>query len=175
MIKKSLFCVLVFATILGFSKDSRAEPQLQVRAELAPSLSSGTRMGVGGDLRLGYQLSLPLLFFTPQVGVGYHRFPGEPGVPDVSVAAPYVGAQIGLGSTIRPYVDAHVGGAHRAYDSPLPLNGWSPYFDVGAGLGIRVTRHVEFGGHMNMGFATATNNVSEVSWLGVGVDMSLYF
>jgi len=172
---KTTIGALVATLLLSFSALAKAEGQLQVRVDLAPSLSSGTRTGVGGDLRLGYQLDLPVLFFTPQVGVGYHRFPGEPLVPDVSVAAPYAGAQIGVGSTIRPYVEAHVGAAHRAYDPSLPIDGWSPYFDVGGGLGIRAIRYVEFGGHLNLAIVPATNTRPETSWLGIGVDVSLYF
>jgi hypothetical protein len=155
-----------------FAEHALAEPQVTLRAEAASATTSGTGVGVGGDLRLGYEVGVPALFFAPQVGLGYHRFTGDDG-PDVSVLAPYAGARVGLGTRIRPYLDGHVGGARRAYDPSLPADGWSPYFDVGAGLGFVVGRIVELGGHANLGFVPATTRAPELNWIGFGVDITL--
>ena len=158
-----------------FTRDAHADPEISARAEVAPSLSSSAKVGVGGDLRLGYVIDLPVLFVTPEVGLGYHRFTGS-AAPDVSVAAPYVGARVGIGSMFRPYVDAHVGGAHRSYDAPGGnADGWTPYFDGGVGLGIRIIHSVEFGFHGNLAFSPSTTTTPELDWFGAGIDASIIF
>ncbi len=166
--------VALLAVTLGWEGVAQAEPTLGVRVEVAPSLSDSAKTGVGGHLRFGYQIELPVLFIVPEVGLAYHRFTAS-AAPDVSIATPFAGARVGFGSFVRPYVDAHVGAAHRAYDPTTPADGWSPYFDVGGGLGIRPLRYVEVGGHVNLQLHPKTNTQPQLNALGLGIEANVYF
>jgi len=166
-----------FATLpcaLAYSDEAHASPELSVRGEVAPVLTDNAKNGIGGTARLGFELPLPLVFISPHVGAGYYRFSGKL-QPDLAIVPVYVGARAGLGSFVRPYVEAHIGGASRSFDLGVPPSSWSSYFDVGAGLGVRPVRTFEVGAHANLAFVGSNAPASSMNWLGLGVDLSVYF
>jgi hypothetical protein len=132
-------------------------------------------LGKGGNLRFGYELGVPQAFFTPEVGLGYLDFPGSDSGNHVALTSPFAGARLGIGAPLRFYVDAHAGGAHRSYGSvggATPASGWSPYFDGGAGLGLKFI-YLELGVHGGLGISPATKSTPDLRWFTVGLNLTI--
>ncbi len=150
---RTLATLFALATV-AFATPAAADLLVGVDADAAIPTEEGD-VGLGGAIRLGWQLDLAAIRLAPEVGAAFHRFPA----PSETLGPPmfvrgFGGARVGLGSVVEPIAYAHVGWA--ATETPVaagapegvePVNASGAFVEGGAGLELTVLPILDLGVH----------------------------
>ncbi len=166
------------AASLLFASRAEAAPTLAADVDAAiPIDQNGASTGFGGALRFGYQLRLPLIAVTPEVGLSYHFFGDDYGP---KVFRGFAGGRLGIGEGIRPGVYAHVGfGSVSIGDvtvGNLVIKGpshTSSALDAGIFLDFTLLPKFDLGVHA--GYNTVQGDGGALKWVSAGVHLAYMF
>jgi hypothetical protein len=135
--------------------------------------------GFGGALRLGQRLDAKLVVFTGELGGSYHSFDGGPAP---RVYRGFAGARLAVGALIRPFIYAHGGVGHAAFDhypaspSLYPTSGRTGFtYDAGGGLALTLLPLLNVGVHAGYTSLLGGSEARDVNWLALGLDVELVF
>jgi hypothetical protein len=163
---------------------AEAAPSIGVDLEGAIPLNAPTRDadslqgGSGFKVRFGYQLHVPLLRITPEIGYGFDRLFGEGNDAyqgyGWNMHRMFAGMRLGIGAIVVPTVYAHVGYGWRTTDDPEVPEGNGLAFDGGFALDLHLIPHLGFGAHAE--YATiATGGGTTPQWLALGLHVDVEF
>jgi hypothetical protein len=161
-----LWAALAFALVA--SNEARADLVIGVEAgpllRLDPPSDESIGFNFGG--RVGYQLDLPLIAFTPEVKL---VFDGLPQAANVQSARVMAGARLALGEVLAPVAFAHGG-----YGSISGNGGKGLAIDLGVGLDFTP---IPF---LDLGIFASYNRVFDdpdvkIHWLSVGAHAAIVF
>lgn len=156
-------------------------------AWLAPSTARATEVGVDleydlptdGDIdnalglavRLGWQLHVPALVVTPEIGYHHAAF-GD----DVTLNRGFVGARIAIGEIFRIGAYGHVGVGNVAYHLPGPDEDVTDAtYDVGAFFDFTLLPFLNIGVHAGYGKVKGGDDLDALEWVPIGVHGALVF
>lgn len=163
-----LAVVILFACSMERSAEAGNNLVAAADANLALGLGAhGTSTGIGVAGRLGYRLGVPLVAMTPEIGLGYHWFDGDP-----KIVRGFGGVRLAFGELIKPSVFAHLGygsasGGHQ-YDGVT--------YDVGAALDLTALPIFDIGIHADYAALNSSNtDGASAQWIDLGAHAALYF
>jgi len=142
----------------------------------SPHTVSGNSLGggTGFKARIGEELHVPLVRFTPEAGYGYTRFfATSTGGTTYDWDAHRIigGVRVGLGEIIVPSIYGHVGYGWRQTGDPSVVNAGGVTFDGGLALDLHILPIVAFGAHAEYTYVDARPYVPQ--WLAFGLQVSL--
>jgi hypothetical protein len=121
-------------------------------------------------VRLGWQLHLPLLVFTPEVGYHHVAFGDE-----LTLDRAFAGARLGIGEVFRIGAFGHVGVGHAAFHSVAEGQDVTDLtIDVGGFLDFTLLPLLDVGVHAGYGRVRADDR-DRLRWVPVGVHLALIF
>lgn len=142
-----------------------------------PQVNGNSIDGGGGfKVRLGEQIRVPGMRFTPELGYGYdHLF-----ASDASGAAyawdlhrVFAGGRIGFGHFLVPVIYGHLGYGWRDTGDPNIASAGGLAYDVGGALDLHVVPHFGFGAHLEL--AGIQSQPDTPQWLAFGLHADLVF
>jgi len=135
----------------------------------APSHSDvDTALAFG--VRLGWQLHLPLIVFTPEVGYHHAAF-GD----DITLNRGFVGVRLGIGEAFRIGAFGHIGVGHAAFHFTDDQDITDASYDVGGFLDFTLLPLLDLGVHAGYGRLKAGEGGEPVEWVPVGAHVTLVF
>lgn len=156
------------------SESARADTMIAADFEArVPIDLGGVSSGPGLGIRVGYQLHLPLIILTPELGFNWGHFGDGP-----TIYRGIAGARIGIGELLRFGVQAHVGFGHFSVDvsgDDVSHTGFS--LDGGLFLDLTILPLLDIGVHMNYARISgdADEGLEPVQWLAFGLHAALVF
>lgn len=128
--------------------------------------------GVGGALRLGYELDLIILTLIPEIGGTYHSFADL----DTKVYRGIAGARLRFLKVVEPGVYAHLGVGHLTVDRTLGPSWTAATSDFGVSLDFTLLPIFEFGVHggYNVQFE-GDEETDGFDWWTAGLNAALVF
>ena len=147
---------------------ARAEVAIAADLELDVPADYDLETAPAFAVRLGWQLRLPLIAFTPEVGYHHVSF-GD----DVTIDRGFAGARLGIGEVFRVGAYGHVGVGHATYDS-VAGDVTDLTVDVGGFLDFTLLPLLDVGVHAGYGRVKADGRTS-LAWLPFGVHAALIF
>lgn len=176
----NLLLVAPCAVAVSLLSASRAEasPTLAADVDVAvPIDQTGASTGFGGALRFGYQIRLPLIAVTPEVGVAYHFFGDDFGP---KAFRGFAGGRLGIGEGVRPGIYAHVGfgnvsiGEVTVGSAKFPgVSHTSSALDAGVFLDFTLLPKFDLGVHG--GYNTIQGEAGALKWITAGVHVAYIF
>ncbi len=164
---------LASAVTVAYAKPSHADTIIGVQGNVN-SLSEPSRdgTGVGIDVLVGRRLDLTLLTVGTELSLGTHTFAGA---DDATAYRALVGANLGIGSIIRPSVFGHIGVGHIAVDpDAVPdQTRTSLAGDVGVALDFTLLPLIDIGVQGSYNAISGTSNTDAFRWLQAGVHATL--
>ena len=154
---------------------------------LAPSTARATELGVDlesdlptdGDIenalgiavRLGWQLHLPALVVTPEIGYHHANFSD-----DITLNRGFVGARIAIGEIFRVGAYGHVGIGNVTYHVAGPdQDVTDATYDIGGFLDFTLLPLLNIGVHAGYGRVKGDDNFDALGWVPIGVHAALVF
>lgn len=126
---------------------------------------------LGFALRLGWQLHLPALVITPEVGYHHAAF-GD----DATLNRGFVGARIAIGEIFRVGAYGHVGIGNVAFSVPGPNEDVTDAtYDVGAFVDFTLLPLLNIGVHAGYGRVKGGDDFDALEWVPIGVHAALVF
>ena len=177
----ALAVTLSLALAAGWLAPEVARADIAVAADLEVLVETANDRldsGGGGAVRLGWQLHLPLITLTPEIGFGWSKFGDGP-----SVYRGILGARVGVGEIIRFSVFGHLGYAEADYQTDLVEDSDSGVlYDVGLAFDITLIPLLDVGIHMAYNHldgeeddVLAAPTFESLGWLSFGVHAALVF
>ena len=169
---RCLAIVLVAGALALVPRSARADTVIAVDAEGAIPTSPGSLVSGGGGVgvRLGDEFRVPLVRIDAEIGYAYARLVRENAPADWSIHRVDVGARIGIGEILVPFIFAHGGYGWRVSDDSYRGAGLA--YDVGLGLDVNL-------GVLSLGVHGAYNHVDAEpvppQWVSVGIDAAVMF
>ena len=164
----------VLATSLAtlfVTRAADAGPAFGFDADLAfPINSNQSSTGGGIGARFGYELHLPLIAVTPEIGFTYDGFGGSLGP---NVYRGIAGGRVGFGELVRVGGLAHVGYGHL--DAPVGPNYDGFTWDAGGFATITLIPILNIGVHIVYNQLVLNNTSSTYQYLTTGLDLGLVF
>jgi hypothetical protein len=154
---------------------SSARAAVAIAAELEVDAPSDTDLDPAAAfaVRLGWQLHLPLLVFTPEVGYHHATFGDE-----LTLDRGFAGVRLGLGEVFRIGAFGHVGVGHAAFHSAGGAGEEEGItdvaVDVGGFLDLTLLPLLDVGVHAGYGRMRADDR-DKLEWVPVGVHLALIF
>lgn len=148
---------------------ARAELALAGDLELDVPVSLDVSSGPGFALRVGYQLHLPALTLTPEIGFHHASFD-----PDPTLNRGVLGARLGFGEVFRLGVFGHIGIAHESIEigsREASLTEFS--FDLGAFLDFTLLPLLDLGVHLGYGQVSPEDDEDPLRWIPLGAHVAL--
>lgn len=96
--------------------------------------------GAGGALRLGKELDLFLISFTPELGGSYHGFGGD---ERTRIYSGFLGGRLAVGKILEPSIFGHVGVGHVSGIESRT----APSLDAGLALDFTLLPLIDLGVH----------------------------
>lgn len=159
-------------------RDSRGPGRAKVGFDLDPSFpvdASALGTGLGGQVRLGYELEALVLSFTPELAAGYYDFGGS---VDPSAVRGMGGGRLAFGAFVRPVIFAHAGvarvwagDASRGVDPTRT----APAFDGGLALDLTALPVIDLGIHAAYNVITSSSDAPSARWITTGVHVAFVF
>lgn len=130
--------------------------------------------GVGVDVLLGKRLNLALITLGTELSLGAHSFVGA---DDATAYRALVGANLGVGTILRPSVFAHIGVGHIAVaDNAVPDQSRTGLAgDVGLALDFTLLPLLDIGVQGSYNAIRGTSTTDPFRWLQGGVHATLVF
>lgn len=171
-LRAGLGALALVASLGGVAGKARADVAIAADLEAdVPVDLDAIDTGPGFALRLGYQVHLPLLTFTPEIGFHYASFDPEP-----TLYRGIVGARLGFGEVFRFGVFAHIGYGHASIDTPIGDVSHSAFtFDAGAFLDLTILPLIDLGIHVGYGRLSPESDEDALQWVPLGVHAALVF
>jgi hypothetical protein len=164
---------LVLALLLTLTSGT-ARADLAIAADLEADIPVSPDLldtGPGFAIRIGYQLHLPLLTLTPEIGFHYASFDPEP-----TLYRGIAGARLGIGEVLRGGIFAHVGIGQASIETVLGDASHTAFtFDVGAFLDLTILPLIDVGIHVGYGHLSPEGNEDALAWVPLGVHVALVF
>jgi hypothetical protein len=157
------------ATVL-VARPASAGPSFGFDPDLAFPIDSPGNTGGGFVARLGYELHLPLITSTPEIGFSYEGFGGDFGP---SIYRGIVGARVGFGEVFRIGPLAHVGYGHLVPPHAPNADGFT--WDVGGFIDLTLIPILNIGVHVVYNSLAANHTSSAYNYLTTGLDLGLVF
>jgi hypothetical protein len=149
-----------------------ARAAVAVAADLEVDAASDSDLGTAPAIavRLGWQLHLPLIVFTPEMGYHHVAF-GE----ELTLDRAFAGARLGIGEVFRIGAFGHVGVAHAAFRSAAEGQDVTDVtIDVGGFLDFTLLPVLDVGLHAGYG-RVRTDDGDTLEWVPVGIHLALIF
>ncbi|MCL2723699.1 MAG: hypothetical protein FWD69_04595 [Polyangiaceae bacterium] len=167
------FVIGLVCAAASFFAATSASAQTKVGVDVqadAPISPSGVSGGIGGSLRLGYELNAIVATLTPELGGGYHAFGG---VLSPNIMRGFVGGRVGVGAPVRTSVFAHFGYARVINDNAPNRN--APTFDAGLAFDLLVIPRIDLGIHGAYNVVSGNDQGSANKWLSAGLHVQIAF
>jgi hypothetical protein len=150
---------------------ARADIALAADLELDVPIGMGVDTAPAFALRLGWQLHLPALVITPEVG--YHRVSfGD----ELTLNRGFAGGRIAIGEVFRIGAFAHVGFANATFQSAAgDQDSTDVTYDVGGFFDFTLLPLLDVGVHAGYGRARADESEDPVQWVPIGAHIALIF
>jgi hypothetical protein len=170
--------VPVVALALAAAASAWLAPGRASAAELAadleydlPTTNGDLDSALGFAVRLGWQLHLPALVLTPEVGYHHAAF-GD----DVTLNRGFVGARVAIGEIFRVGAYGHVGVGNAAYHIPGPDEEVTDAtYDIGGFLDFTLLPLLNIGVHAGYGHLKGSDGIDALGWVPIGVHAELVF
>lgn len=165
--------VVILATsvaMLFVARSASAGPALNFDADLAFPVDSPGSTGGGFGARFGYELHLPLIAVTPEIGFTYHGFGGDLGP---SVYRGIAGGRVGFGEVIRLGALAHIGYGHLVTQLGPNSDGFS--WDAGGFVTVTLIPVLNIGVHVVYNELEANHTSSAYKYVTTGLDVGIAF
>jgi hypothetical protein len=148
---------------------AHADIAIAADLELDVPLSMGIDSAPAFALRLGWQLNLPAIEITPEVG--YHRVAfGD----ELTLNRAFVGGRFAFGEIFRFGGYAHVGYADAAFNASAADQDLSDVtYDVGAFFDFTLMPLLNVGVHSGYGRVRADELDNPIQWIPIGVHAAL--
>jgi hypothetical protein len=177
LLPKPLRPLIVLTLALGadaclWLAPSRACAAVAVAGDLEVDAPSDTDAdtALAFAVRLGWQLQVPLLVVTPEVGYHHVAFADE-----LTLDRVFAGLRLGIGEVFRVGAFGHVGVGHAVFHSPEEGQGVTDVtYDVGGFLDLTLLPLLDVGVHAGYGRVRADGR-GAVQWVPVGVHLALIF
>ena len=166
---------LAAAALLAlWAAPSTARADLTIAGDLeadVPVSLEGISAGPGFALRIGYQLHLPLVTLTPEIGFHYASFDPEP-----TLYRGIAGGRLGIGEVFRVGVFAHIGIGHASIDTGLIDASHTAFtFDLGAFLDLTILPLIDIGIHVGYGNLSPDGDGDALQWIPIGAHVAIVF
>lgn len=151
---------------------STARAAVAVATDLEVDAPSNTDLDAAPAfaVRLGWQLRLPLLVFTPEVGYHHVAFGDE-----ITLDRAFAGARLGVGEALRIGAFGHVGVGHATFHSAAEDQDVTDVtIDAGGFLDFTLLPLLDVGVHAGYGRVRADDR-DRVQWIPVGIHLALIF
>jgi hypothetical protein len=169
---RALLTALACAGVAVASAPDTAHATVEIAADVEADVPVGIELDAAPAfaVRLGYQLHLPAIVLTPEIGVHHASFD-----PDPTLLRGIAGARLGIGEIFRVGAYAHVGFARLAFDSPSGDGSETAFsYDVGAFLDFTLLPLLNIGVHTGYGHVDAIDDDAEaLNWIPLGVHVAL--
>jgi hypothetical protein len=149
-----------------------ARADIALAADLEIDAPSNTDLATAPAfaVRLGWQLHLPLIVFTPEVGYHHVAFGDE-----LTLSRAFAGARLGIGEVFRIGAFGHVGVGHAAFHAAEEDQDVTDVtIDVGGFLDFTLLPLLDVGVHAGYGRMRADDR-DALRWVPVGVHLALIF
>jgi len=171
---------LVLAVLLVSARPAAAGMALGLdlnASKLVGSNTKGAGPGFGGNLRLGYELPIPVLNLQPGVLLRYNKWKYDSaGVSgNLTDVDGMVGGRVALGALLKLTGQAFVGYGQLKPGGGLSgdtVKGASVLVGVGLGIGLPV---IQVGIHVDYNKLVADSDKSATQWIAGGADLTLTF
>ena len=174
LVRCSAIVLAALGCIAASANSARADFMLGVDLDSVLPLQSRAEFGGGFAIRLGDQLHVPAVAFTPELAFSYDKFSKAYGP---SVYRGVVGARLSIGELIRPGVYAHVG--FGKYDLDIPgadPSGTAITYDAGLSLDFTLLPLLNLGVHGSYNVLLGDDEDRErFKWLTLGAHVELVF
>jgi hypothetical protein len=138
--------------------------------DLAFPVDSRGSSGGGFGIRLGQELHIPPLEFTPEIGFTYHGFSGTYGP---QIYRGIFGARLGIGEILRPGAFAHVGFGHFVPTIGDNQNAFT--WDAGGFLDLTIVPFLNVGIHGSYDHVDADYGSGAYAFATFGLHADLVF
>lgn len=166
---------LVGAVSLLYAEPSKADTLIGVQGNLN-TLTQPSRdgTGVGIDFLLGKRLDLTLVTLGTELLLGVHSFAGA---DEAKAYRALAGANLGVGSILRPSVFAHIGVGHIAVaEDAIPDQSRTALAgDVGVALDFTLLPLLDIGVQGSYNAIRGTSSTDPFHWFQGGVHATLVF
>lgn len=169
---KSFGAALGILGALAFCRAAEAKTAIAGDLDYAIPIDSSVDPGGGFGIRLGQQLHLPFVVFTPEIGFNYHSFS--------DVASPKVyrgigGIRLGFGEILRAGVFGHLGLARVTLDTVPDLSHTAFTYDAGVFFDFTALPLLDIGVHAAYNRVAADDAVSAFQYGTLGAHAALIF
>jgi hypothetical protein len=157
----------------GTSAAASGRPVVSADIEYAFPINETPNSGLGGAARIGYEISLPFVALTPEVGGSYHGF----WLDGPMVWRGFAGGRIAFGRLLRPGVFLHGGVGHLRFNGQAEVTFVRTSFTYDAGLLLDLTLvpDVELGVHASYAALLPGDAANQFDWVAVGAHLSVLF
>jgi hypothetical protein len=171
--RRPIVPIVILATSLSMlfvTRAANAGPALGFDADLAFPIDSPGSTGGGFGARFGYELHLPLIAVTPEIGFTYHGFGGDFGP---NVFRGIAGGRVGIGEIFRVGALAHIGYGHMDVAVGPNYDGFT--WDAGGFVDFTLIPVLNIGVHVVYNSLAANGTSSSYNFLTTGLDVGLAF
>jgi hypothetical protein len=163
---------LAVAAVLSSTPSARAELMIAADGEaLSPVEIDDVSTAPGFGIRLGFQLHLPLVAITPELGYKWASFKNG-AVINRGIA----GARVSIGEIFRFGIAAHLGFGHRSEEyQAVEHSNLGMSLDAGLFLDLTVLPLLDVGVHIDYGrlAGDASKGLEVLQWVTFGVHVAL--
>jgi len=155
---------------LGFDLEGAAPINIQ-------QVNGNSVQGGGGfKVRIGEQLRVPFMRFTPEIGYGYDHLWASDGDGTAyawDLHRVFGGLRLGFGELLVPNIYGHIGYGWRDTGAPDVGQSGGLSYDVGAALDLHIIPHFGIGAHLE--YAGINSQPDTPQWLALGLHADLVF
>jgi hypothetical protein len=164
----SLLSLLAAAGVGLVAPDAGAAVAIAGDLEADVPVNSDLDAATGLALRLGWQLHLPALELTPEIGWHYASF-GDP----LTLHRGIAGVRVAFGEIFRFGGYAHVGVAREAFDIPGAEDATRFSYDIGGFFDFTLLPLLNAGVHAGYGRVDGGDSGEPLKWIPVGIHVAL--
>lgn len=146
---------------------ARADVALAVDLEMDAPSDTDLPTAPAFAARLGWQLHLPLLVFTPEVGYHHADFGDR-----LSLDRAFAGVRLGIGEVFRIGGYGHIGVGHAQFGAADGGDLTDVTYDVGGFLDFTLLPLLDVGVHAGYGRVRADGR-DPLQWVPVGIHLAL--
>jgi hypothetical protein len=160
-----------FASLALHAATARADVQIGFDLDYALPIDSSADGGGGFALRLGQQIHVPAIAFTPEIVFAYHSYAGG---GDPATYRGVGGARLGFGEIFRLGPFAHIGLGHIDLDLPGDPSDTSFTYDLGLFFDLTLLPLLNLGVHGSYN-ELRNNDLPTFQWAIFGAHAELIF
>jgi hypothetical protein len=175
----SLALALLLGALWCAATPSQVHAGFTVGADLEsdiPVNQNALSTGPGFAIRAGYQLHVPLLVLTPEIGFNLAAFNSDVSDGNARAYRGIAGVRAGIGELLRVGAYGHVGFASVSRTlHAKDLDHTSFTFDIGAFLDLTVIPLLDLGVHIGYASVSGEHDIKALQWVAAGVHAALVF